>query len=99
MMDISIEVEVLMKLKPVPFGLAAGLVWGINWFFLTWWMILFEGITYEMTLIGRWYRGYNISPVGSLIGFLWGFLDGFLIGLLVAWLYNKLIPHFKTNPE
>jgi hypothetical protein len=88
-----------MKLNVKAFALAAGLVWGINWFFLTWWMILFEGITHEITLVGRWYRGYNISPGGSLMGLLWGFLDGFLIGLLVALIYNKLSPLFKAKEE
>ena len=91
--------KVIVKLKPLPLALALGLVWGINWFFLTWWMILFEGITYEITLVGRWYRGYNISPFGSVMGFLWGFLDGFLIGLLVALIYNKLSPLFKAKEE
>jgi hypothetical protein len=86
-----------MELNPKAFGLAAGIVWGINWFFLTWWMILFEGITHDVTLVGRWYRGYTVSPLGSLVGLVWGFVDGFLIGLLVAWLYNKLAHRFTTQ--
>jgi len=86
-----------MKLNPKAFGLAAGIIWGINWFFLTWWMILFEGITHDVTLIGRWYRGYTVSPLGSLVGLVWGFVDGFLIGLMVAWLYNKLAHRFTSQ--
>ena len=88
-----------MKLNIKAFAIAAGLVWGFNWFGLTWWMILFEGITREPTLIGRIYRGFNLSPTGSLIAFLWGFLDGFLIGLMVAWIYNKLIPHLHSKEQ
>ena len=88
-----------MKLNTKAFALAAGLVWGFNWFGLTWWMILFEGITREPTLIGRIYRGFNLSPTGSLIAFLWGFLDGFLIGLMVAWIYNKLSPHLRSKEQ
>ena len=86
-----------MKLNIKAFALAAGLVWGINWFFLTWFMILFDGITHEITIIGRMYRGWTLSPVGSIVALLWGFLDGFLIGLLVAWIYNKLAPKFMKN--
>jgi len=86
-----------MKLNPKAFGLAAGIVWGINWFFLTWWMILFEGITHDVTLVGRWYRGYTVSPIGSLVGLIWGFVDGFLLGLVTAWLYNKLAPRFQSK--
>lgn len=86
-----------MKLNTKAFALAAGIVWGINWFILTWWMILFEGITQEVTLLGRWYRGFTVSPVGSLVALGYGFIDGFMIGLLVAWLYNKFAPHFRSK--
>jgi len=63
-------------------SIAAGLVWGFNWFALTWWIMALDGITREATFIGLIYRGFTISPVGSLVGFLWGFVDGFLIGLI-----------------
>lgn len=88
-----------MKLNTKAFALAAGFVWGINWFFLTWFMIIMDGISYEMTIIGRMYRGFTVSPVGSLVALLWGFLDGFLIGLLVAWIYNKLAPRFQKKEK
>ena len=86
-----------MKLNIKAFAIAAGLVWGINWFALTWWMMIFDGITHEITIIGRMYRGWSLSPAGSIVGFLWGFLDGFLIGLFVARIYNKLISKITTK--
>ena len=88
-----------MKINPKALALALGLVWGVNWFFLTWWMILFEGITHDVTLLGRWYRGFTVSPVGSLVALGYGFVDGFMLGLLVAWLYNKLAPRFRSKDE
>jgi hypothetical protein len=88
-----------MKLNVKAFALAAGLVWGINWFFLTWFMIIFDGISYEMTIIGRMYRGFTVSPIGSLAALLWGFFDGFFLGLLIAWIYNKLAPRFQKKEE
>jgi hypothetical protein len=88
-----------MKLNIKAFALAAGITWGINWFGLTWWMILFDGMTREVTIIGRIYRGFSLSPIGSLYALVWGFLDGFFIGLLVAWIYNKLIPHLRSKEE
>ena len=88
-----------MKLNVKAFGLATGLVWGLNWFFVTWWMMAFDGITREVTLIGRMYRGFTLSPAGSLVALLWGFMDGFLIGLMVAWIYNKISPHFQSKEE
>lgn len=30
----------------------------------------------ERTLIGQLYRGYSISPAGSIIGLIWAFFDG-----------------------
>ena len=88
-----------MKLNVKAFALAAGLVWGINWFGLTWWIIAFDGITREPTFIGLMYRGFTVSPVGSLVGLLYGFVDGFLIGLMVAWIYNKVSPYFQSKKE
>jgi hypothetical protein len=86
-----------MKLNVKAFALASGLVWGINWFLLTWWMMAFDGITREITIIGRIYRGWNLSPTGSLFAFMWGFFDGFLLGLLVSWIYNKLLPYLSSK--
>jgi hypothetical protein len=79
-----------MKLNVKAFALACGILWGLGLFFLTWWIIAFDGITHEVTLIGRLYRGYNISPLGSLVGFIWGFVDAFIGGAIMAWLYNLI---------
>ncbi|MCK4752199.1 MAG: bacteriophage holin [Planctomycetes bacterium] len=80
-----------MRLNVKAFALACGLLWGLGLCLLTWWIIAFEGATGEVTMIGRLYKGYTISPIGSVIGLGWGFLDGFLGGLIFAWLYNLLI--------
>ena len=77
-----------MKINIKAFAITSGLVWGVGLFFLTWWIIGFDGSTYDPTLIGKLYRGYSISPMGSLIGFVWAFVDGLIIGSVIAWLYN-----------
>jgi hypothetical protein len=79
-----------MKLNIKAFALTCGLVWGLGLFFLTWWIIAFDGVTGEPTLIGRLYRGYSISPLGSLVGLVWAFFDGLIGGAVFAWLYNKI---------
>ncbi len=56
-----------MRLDVKAFALTCGLIWGLALFVLTWWIIAFEGATGEITFIGRIYRGYDISPVGSII--------------------------------
>jgi len=79
-----------MKLNVKAFALTCALVWGLGLFFITWWIIAFNGATGEITFIGRIYRGYNISPVGSIIGLVWAFIDGLIGGAIFAWLYNLI---------
>lgn len=80
-----------MKLSVRAFSLAVGLIWGIGLFLMTWWIIAFEGATGKPTLIGMVYRGYTISPLGSVMGLVWGVLDGLIGGAIFAWLYNLLL--------
>jgi hypothetical protein len=77
-----------MKFDVKAFALTCGLIWGFGLFVLTWWIIVFDGPTGEVTFIGRVYRGYAISPTGSFAGLVWGFLDGSIGGAIFAWLYN-----------
>ena len=79
-----------MKLNVKAFALACGLLWGVGLFLLTWWIIMFDGATGEPTLIGRLYRGYTISPLGSVIGLAWAFFDGLIGGAIFAWPYNLI---------
>jgi len=77
-----------MKLHVKSLSMTCGLVWGAALFLLTWWIIIFEGASGEATFIGRVYRGYSISPTGSLIGLVWALADGLIFGAIFAWLYN-----------
>lgn len=79
-----------MKLNVKAFALTCGLVFGFGLFFLTWWIIAFEGATGDIMFIGRVYRGYTVSPGGSVIGFCWAFLDWLIGGAIFAWLYNVI---------
>jgi hypothetical protein len=79
-----------VKFDVKAFALTCGLIWGFGLFFLTWWIIAFDGATGEVTLIGRLYRGYTISAVGSLVGMIWAFFDGLIGGAIFAWLYNLI---------
>ena len=88
-----------MKLNVKAFSLTTGLVWGIGLFLLTWWVIAFEGVTGEPTLIGRLYRGYSISPMGSIIGLIWAFIDGLIGGAIFAWLYNLISASTSSKEE
>ncbi len=79
-----------MRFNVKVFALTCALVWGFGLFLLTWWIIAFEGATGERTFLGLVYRGYTISPGGSVIGLGWALLDGLVGGAIFAWLYNLL---------
>ena len=79
-----------MKLNVKAFSLTCAILWGLGLFVLTWWVIAFEGTTGSVTPLGRVYKGYCISPLGSVIGLAWGFVDGLIGGAIFAWIYNKL---------
>jgi 3',5'-cyclic AMP phosphodiesterase CpdA len=79
-----------MRFNIKVFALTCALVWGFGLFLLTWWIIAFEGATGERTFLGLVYRGYTISPRGSVIGLGWALLDGLVGGAIFAWLYNLL---------
>lgn len=75
-------------------ALAFGVTWGAGLFLLTWWLIIFDIYTTDLTFIGEIYRGYNVSPSGSFIGFFWAFIDGGIGGAAFAWLYNRFARMF-----
>jgi hypothetical protein len=81
----------VMKLNVLAFGLTCGIVWGLGVFCLAWWVMAFEGATKDPTLLGHIYRGFSISPLGSVVGLAWGLCDGFGGGVVFAWVYNSLV--------
>ena len=86
-----------MKLNPKAFGLTCGILWGAGLFSLTWWVMAFEGPSRKPTGLSKLYRGYTITPRGSIIGLVWGFCDAFCGGLSFAWLYNELVRYFAAS--
>lgn len=79
-----------MKLDVKALALSCGLILGLGLFMVTWWVIALDGASGETTWLGHVYRGYSISPVGSVIGAAWGFIDGAFGGAILALLYNRL---------
>jgi hypothetical protein len=88
-----------MRINVKAFALTCGIMWGLGLFALTWWVIAFDGITHETTPIGQIYRGYNISPLGSLVGLIWAFFDALVGGAIGAWLYNLIAARFEAGKE
>ena len=78
-----------MKLDVKALALACAILLVSVVYLVPWWVIILDGASGDPTWLGRIYRGYNISPVGSVIGLGWGLLDGLIGGAVVAWLYNR----------
>jgi len=78
-----------MRLNIKAFSLTCALLWSLSLFLMTWWLITFKA-TGEMKLLGEFYRGFTITPLGSIIGAVWAFFDALIGGAIFAWIYNKL---------
>ena len=88
-----------MKLNVKAFALACGLLWGLGVFFLTWWLIFLEGNEPAGCFLNRVYKGYTMTPLGSIVGAVWGFIDAGIGGLIFAWLYNLLAGKCANQPK
>lgn len=86
-----------MKLNVKAFALTCGILFGIGLFLVTWWKIIFQGVTNNPTFIGGIFRGFTISPLGSVIGLVWAFVVGLIIGAVFAYLYNRIAT--KSTPK
>ena len=80
-----------MKLNVKAFSLTCGILLGMTLFIFTWYVIAFEGPIGFISPISHVYRGYTVSPWGSIIGLAWGLADGLVGGAVFAWLYNLLV--------
>jgi hypothetical protein len=88
-----------MKLNIKAFAITCALMWGLGVFCLAWWIMLFEGATGEVPFLGHLYRGFNISPLGSVIGLVWAFFDALIGGAIFAWLYNLLVSRCSAKQQ
>ena len=77
-----------MRFDVKTLAITCGVLWGLALFIMTWWIIAFEGTTVEATCLALVYRGYTITPLGSVVGLVWGLVDGFFCGAIFAWTYN-----------
>jgi hypothetical protein len=79
-----------MRIKPVPFGIAFGVVYAAVFFLYGILAALFGWGASLAEVIGSFYVGFGPTVGGALIGAVWGFIVGFVFFALGAWLYNML---------
>jgi hypothetical protein len=86
-----------MRFNVKAFALTCSLLWGFSVFFLTWWIMMLDGQHADPGMLGHIYRGFSITPMGSVIGLVYALVDGFIGGLIFAWLYNLLANRFEKS--
>jgi len=70
-------------------GIAFGLTFGLLIALLTvLHVVVLEGQGPELSLLGQFFYGYDISWRGVGIGFFWGFISGFVAGWFMGFLRN-----------
>lgn len=92
-----------MKLNTRAFSLAGAFVLGLSMFLSAWWVMAFEGDTGATMPLASIFRGFTISPGGSVIGLVWGLVGGAVAGAVFSALYNGFAgyrtPRFEKPVE
>jgi len=83
-----------MKLNITAFALAFGVWWGVGIFLMTWWLLITDSVQAVPLALDRFYFGYTITPLGSVVGLAYGFVCGVICGAILAWLYNLFADRF-----
>jgi len=83
----------LMRLNATIYGIVFGLVFGLIIFIATNWLVLKGGrvVGPNLSLLGQFFIGYQVTFLGSFVGLLYGFITGFVFGYLIAVIYNWII--------
>jgi hypothetical protein len=85
--------HVFPRLDPPAFGFSVGAVGGLALFVMTLALVFGggESIGSYFGLLGQFFIGYEVTPVGSFIGLIWGFAVGFVGGYALAFLRNSVV--------
>lgn len=80
------------RLGAIASGLVAGVLSGAGLFAATIWLVLKGGhpVGPHLALLGQFFVGYNVTPLGSVVGLLYGFVAGFVVFFCGASLYNRI---------
>jgi hypothetical protein len=89
----------LARLNATILGIVLGLVFGLGLLIATLWLVVKGGpvVGPNLALLGEFFIGYSVTPLGSLVGFFYGFLTGFIIGFSIAAIYNWIVGRKGVN--
>jgi hypothetical protein len=80
----------IARLRAGIMAVVCGLLSGTALLVATVWLIVRGGprMGQHLQLLGHYFPGYSVTPVGAVVGFFWAALTGAALGWLIAWLYN-----------
>ena len=83
----------MMRLNATVNGIVFGLIFGLVIFIATIWLVLKGGnvVGPNLSLLGQFFVGYEVTFLGSLIGFVYAFITGFIVGYFLAAVYNWIV--------
>ena len=78
------------RVRALASGLVAGVLGGAGLCLATLWLVVKGGrpVGPHLALLGQFFVGYRVTPLGSLIGLAYGFVAGFVVFYCGASLYN-----------
>ncbi|MGB1109076.1 MAG: hypothetical protein ACPG4N_01900 [Gammaproteobacteria bacterium] len=96
----SLQDQVLtqvMRLNAGLHGVVAGLLSGGLLFLATMWLVIKGGdqVGPHLGLLGQFFPGYEVTPMGALIGLVYGFVFGFITIYPTVRLYNALVDRMQ----
>lgn len=83
-------IQAFAKLHKTALGVAVGLLGGLIVFSATMFLYIKGGkfIGPNLSLLGQFFVGYSVTPLGGMVGFFYGFITGFVAGWLFAFVFN-----------
>jgi hypothetical protein len=57
-------------------------------FFFAWCIVGLDGNPGEITLLASFCRGFQISPIASVVSLIWALADGVVRGVILACLFT-----------
>jgi protoporphyrinogen oxidase len=81
------------KLDRTALGVAIGTVGGLGLFLATVWLLIAGGpnVGANLRLIGQFFPGFSVTPIGAVVGFVYAFVVGFGVGWFFALARNALV--------
>ena len=83
----------ILRLNERAWGIAVGTLLGMGLFIATNILVVKGGpqVGRHLSLLSRYFPGYSVTFVGSVIGFIYCFVLGYILGRIIGVVYNRLV--------